>query len=518
MSTKYNIPNAKIEPSESLNNLLFRRQFILSSQSIPSFPDWKSFRFGELNLKVHPDLESTVLIGNNREFLLLGFALSHCLPEANNQDLLDELAKSCDTIDKMLDFCRDLCGRYILLFNINGDIGVVNDLIGSRTVYYSFVDTGIWCASQPNMIAALSFAERDPSPATKRFIEKELFASGEGCWIGEETIFLGVKHLLPNHYLDLKQKIAIRYWPKNPNGKIEVENASVMSASILENTILSATNRFRLSMAITAGWDSRCLLAATRKVQQNIFFYIQKYGKMSNHHPDIRVPRKLTKKIGLPFNIIECKEYDKPTFNAILEKNVFLLHNQEKKVLYYNFFEYFKGFVNASGNISDLCRNIYGIEPVTRITDLLVNVNLHQSEYAINGLENWFSQAKILCDRLGYNLRDIFFWEQVLGNWGSMFPAELDIAIEEFYPFGTRRLVELILAVDQRLRPYTNSEVHRRIIQILWPDLLTEPINPIPGSERLLRSIKRIGNRSLVTTGLLSSLKKIHSKVSQRLN
>jgi hypothetical protein len=234
---------------------------------------------------------------------------------------------------------------------------------------------------------------------------------------------------------------------------------------------------------------------------------------MTDNHPDIRVPRKLAQKLSIPFHIIESRDYQDSTFDSTLKRNVFVLHNPAKTVLYRDFYQDFQGKVNVSGNISDLCRTPYGIDPVSDIADLLSHVHLADSEYATDSIKDWYVEAKTLCNTFGYNLRDLFFWEQHLGNWGSMFAAELDIAIEEFYPFGTRRLVEMILAVDENLRPYKNSMVHRRIIELLWPELLSEPINPIGVHASIVRLLRAEGKRTLTRLGLLSRVKRLRNKI-----
>ena len=495
------------------DSILYRRQFILADHPIPDLPAWKSFSFGPFYLKVHPDLETTIAKGSKGDFLLLGFALNHHRPEANNQELMDEMAGTCHNIENMLEYCRDLCGRYVIVFNFSGKTGLLNDLIGSRSVYYYIQQKFIWCASQPSTLASLLRIDEDRSPLVRTYVEQEMFASGEGCWIGDGTKYTGVKHLLPNHYLDFEEKRSIRYWPISTLELLGIEYAARQSAEILENTMLAATNRFQLSMAITAGWDSRCMLATTRNVPSKIYHYVQKYGGMTDKHPDIRVPRKLAQMLGIPFHIIECSDYHDEAFDIALERNVFVLHNPAKKALLRSFYQDFQGKVNASGNISDLCRTVYGINPVHEIADLLTLVHLVDSGYAADSLKQWYAEAKQRCDALGYNLRDLFFWEQVLGNWGSMFAAELDIAIDEFYPFGTRRLVEIILAVDERSRPYTNSKVHRRIIEMLWPELLSEPINPIGWRAYAVRLLREKGRYTLARLGLLSNIKTLRSKI-----
>jgi hypothetical protein len=495
------------------DNLLYRRQFILGDRPISVLQGWKSIPFGHFYVTVQQDLETTMAKESTGEFLLLGFVLNHHRPDASNQELMEEMAANCSNIDAMLEYCRDLCGRYIIIFSFSGKIGLVNDLIGSRTVYYCFHQNSIWCASQPSTLARLLGIDEDRSQDVRNYIEMDLFVSGEGCWIGDGTKYLGVKHLLPNHYLDFEKKKPIRYWPKCPPGTLDVENAARKGAEILEKTMRAASNRFQLSMAVTSGWDSRCLLAATRNISSKVCYYIHKYGGMTDSHPDIKIPSKLARKLGFTFHIIECIDYQDDAFDSVLDMNVFLLHNPGKKVLYRNFYQGFQGKVNASGNISDLCRTIYGVAPVLGIDDLLAIVQLSNSEYASASLQDWYTEAKPLCDSLGHNLRDLFFWEQQLGNWGSMFAAELDIAIDEFYPFGTRRLVETILAVDGNSRPYNNSEVHRRIIELLWPELLSEPINPIGWQAYTVRLIMQESKQALAQLGLLSHAKMLRSKM-----
>src|ERR1043165_4899481 len=188
-----------ISPNLSSNSLLYRRQFVLCNQPIPDFPEWKSISFARFYLKVHPDLETTIAKGSKGDFLMLGFALSHQRPEANNQELMDGMAGTCHNVENMLEYCRDLCGRYIILFSFSDKTGLINDLIGSRSVYWCIHQNSVWCASQPSMLAGLLGIDEGSSPEVRAYIEKDMFASGEGSWIGEGTKYVGVKHLLPNH-------------------------------------------------------------------------------------------------------------------------------------------------------------------------------------------------------------------------------------------------------------------------------------------------------------------------------
>ena len=92
---------------------------------------------------------------------------------------MDEMAGSCENVKTMLDYCRDLCGRYIIVFNFSGKTGLLNDLIGSRSVYYCIHENAVWCASQPSTLARFLGIQEDPSPAVGNYVEREMFASGK---------------------------------------------------------------------------------------------------------------------------------------------------------------------------------------------------------------------------------------------------------------------------------------------------------------------------------------------------
>lgn len=80
----------------------------------------------------------------------------------------------------------------------------------------------------------------------------------------------------------------------------------------------------------------------------------------------------------------------------------------------------------------------------------------------------------------GYSVLDMLYREQRLGNWGAQFPAEQDIAVEEFSPFNCRLLITTMLSAPRSRRAAPDYPVYRRIIEEAWPELLTVPFNPSP--------------------------------------
>ena len=100
-------------------------------------------------------------------------------------------------------------------------------------------------------------------------------------------------------------------------------------------------------------------------------------------------------------------------------------------------------------------------------------------EIASSEFEKWLNEIKTITSKFGINILDLFYWEQRIGNWCANFGAELDIAIERFYPFNCRKLLEILLSINKKYRKYPDYTLYKELIKQLWSDTLKEPINPI---------------------------------------
>ena len=83
-------------------------------------------------------------------------------------------------------------------------------------------------------------------------------------WIGDETYFDGIKHLLPNHYLDINKREAFRYWPNGAINRLDLDEAVSRSCLFLQGIMKAIVHRHPAMMAVTGGTDSRTLLAASQ--------------------------------------------------------------------------------------------------------------------------------------------------------------------------------------------------------------------------------------------------------------
>lgn len=127
---------------------------------------------------------------------------------------------------------------------------------------------------------------------------------GAVSWIpGTLTAHEGVARLLPNHYLDLSDWTAVRFWPRDGAlaQDLPVDAAAATVASQLRRFMHAATTEFRVGLALTAGFDSRLLLAAARENLEQLEFFTFAASKLN---VDQIVARKIANGLGLRHRLV----------------------------------------------------------------------------------------------------------------------------------------------------------------------------------------------------------------------
>lgn len=99
-------------------------------------------------------------------------------------------------------------------------------------------------------------------------------AEGNGWLTGTLTAHRGIRRLLPGHALDLDQLQAHRVWPLPGDlhlGASLADSARIAAAAI-RSYVEAAAAEQRTAITMTAGFDSRILLAAARDVRDQLEF------------------------------------------------------------------------------------------------------------------------------------------------------------------------------------------------------------------------------------------------------
>jgi hypothetical protein len=280
----------------------------------------------------------------------------------------------------------------------------------------------------------------------------------------------------------LHRRTAHRFFPAAPLPEIDLREAVAEAALILRNSVEGMALRSPLILPVTAGYDSRVLLAASRNVSDRVEYYIDRMGRLEDDHTDVAVPKDLASALGLQFSVLNSMEKVPSWFARLNRVNVTLARNLPKTRMIYARFKDGVTTTNINGNASEICRNFFDKDLVID-QDRLAATELSRilfgeaTDYATREIDLWQQELGKI-SALGYKLLDMLYWEQRMGNWGAHFPAEQDVAIEEFSPFNNRRLITLLLACPIALRAAPDFELYRLIIGSLWLELLDFPFNP----------------------------------------
>jgi hypothetical protein len=261
---------------------LFKRQFLFTKDEGFDLP-WERNKILDYTLFHHPDLEFEHSINKKVDLYLLGFLFDYEKPQYSNKQILDILSNS-DNYDNFLERLSKYSGHYVIIYKSEAKLIILNDPCAQSEIYYnnSFTSFG----TQPKIINKVNHVVLHTSIEAAEFYNSSMFHSKK-VFIGETTHAENIKHLLPNHFIDIKNKMIIRYFPNEKIKIISLDEAATEASTMLEGYIKAAALRNNLYMGVTGGYDSRVLFLSSLGVPCK--YYVTQLSNMKNNHYDIKV-------------------------------------------------------------------------------------------------------------------------------------------------------------------------------------------------------------------------------------
>lgn len=488
------------------DTLLLRRQFILGPRFIGDFPTWKKIKVSSsIFLTVHPELETEQVSHQGSSITLLGYILDPYEPKSSNFEICNRLISQIGSADDIFRNINHMGGRFVIVLNYNGSLRIFTDAIGFRPVYYAKDSSGIsWCASQPGSIATQLGFEFGKDTWSD-FLNSRFFKNNPDYWYpGDCSPFKDVFHLLPNHYLDLKTGETVRYWPTSRLNGTPLQECVEQATDILQRLMKAAHHRFNLALALTAGYDTRPLLAASKEISKDIVIFTQVHPRINEKNMDVWVPGTLLSKLGLKHILVRCPPtIDDDEFLEIYKRN-FPTARLSRALMIYCQYKYWSksGMVLILGTGGELFRCKYGDRHRYSGENSMVSGKtlarftwMKGNEFAINQYKRWLSTTKGIWKDYSINILDLFHWEQRKANWASMNQTEADIAHEAFFPYNCRRLLTILLSAEEKYRMPPKFELNRRLVAHMWPEALDVPINPYSFRVKAKQAIRTLVRR-----------------------
>jgi hypothetical protein len=486
------LTSGKVTGRDAGEQLLYRRQFAIGPRFLEELPSWRRLSAGPYRLTVHPGLPTCQVADGDLSITLLGYMLDperwQLADEPILRALLPELAEG-----RLARALSRLGGRWVLVADTPRETLVFNDAFGLRQVHYTVVGDERWCASQPGLLAATL-----DLPVDARAVGAVGHCANREFWLpGPRTIYGEVFRLTPNHSLELRSGRVERYWPAEPCRPCSLDAAIEAATSAVQGFFRAAHARFALAQTITAGWDSRLSLAASRAISRDVFYVSMRYWNMPSDHADLSVPAALLPALGLEHHVIECPDAMEPAFERLYMQSVIPAHYAYGTIAQGMHDHWPAGRVCVKSNVAETVRRSYVLPQAAapaavKADEVLRRMSLAPSAFLTDSLDEWL---RATVPRLnGFDISDLFYWEQRLGAWQAASQHEWDIVVETFDPLNCRGLLEQLLSVPHELRGGPGYTLHRRTIERMWPEALSAPINPQksparPGTVQRLRDL-----------------------------
>jgi hypothetical protein len=461
--------------------LHYRRQFLIANKVLAELQNWQHKLVGDVHLFVHPDLEITAKEGPSTLILLLGYIFDPAHPAKTNKDIVSDLISKVNRFEDLIAAVKPYAGRYALLYRDDSIFAILHDPLGLREIYYCTQPNKVICGSQPNLIDAFSEPKLrvTQNRSILHFYEQDLKLGRSGrLWVGDETYYHSVKHLMPNHYLDIGSLVAKRYWPNRRLERIDLATAVKQSCDYLKGTLKAVTSRYDVMMAVTSGIDSRSLLAASREVRDRIYYFINKEPSLNDKSADICIPRNMFNKLNIPFHVHNVDGPVDEEFRKVFLNNTFMSTDFILPTIYNVYFKNHANKVNLLG-VGEIGRDFYGQAPRNLTGYYLArNLKYKHSRYATAQCKKWLQEARETAETYNVDIMKLFLWEGLLGNWGVVGNSESDIAIEEFDPYDSHDIYEIMLSIDRKHTKGSPPDFFKAMYKEMWPELLEFPFNP----------------------------------------
>lgn len=481
-----------------LKNLKFRRQFLLSPTICSEMDNWVNEKLGEHHLYVHPDCLLASATNNKKKGVLLGHIMNPKQPDLNNSHILKTLLEQTDEhgIAKVL---YELTGRFILIIEENNTFLFFNDACGLKSFFYTQQKNEFYAASQPLLLQLVTDNVITKGERYHSYFNSVYVKSSKEHWFPSGTsLYPGVFHLVPNHYLYSSTLKQTRYWPSKDLEIGNYEVAKEKFATLLKLTLDTASKKYKLGLGLTGGFDSRIILSASKDVVARMLFYTLQYRELDELSHDIRIPIALTKKLDLPHKLMDCRLATKEEFKKKYVENSDMAHFDDWGRIAYGILQNFpEDTMSVKGSCSETGRCFFfknGIHPKLKSSQdiMAINPKWKGIPFIEDQIAEWYAEISDSKNNKGYNIFDLFHWEVSTGSWQSQSQLEWDIVHDTFTPFNNRELLDIMLHIDTKYRSKPDYQLYKDTMKMLWPEVLSEPINPLTNKLTLKLKLKGI--------------------------
>jgi len=400
------------------------------------------------------------------------------------------IADSIDDIERSI--LPDLAGSFLLVTHDPLPPRIYPDHAGSMPLVYG-PEMGRAASSAAMLLDETQYQGRFDRELHQSLVLSEV----PGGWIsGTLTAHRGVQRLLPNHYLDVETWRAHRFWPQSVEiGSIGAEDAASVVSDALSAYCEASFRQFRTAATLTAGYDSRMLLASSRGANADAQFFT--VGEQHRGNIDVDVAVRLSETFGLRHRVlppIASSEEQKRIWDRAVG-DCMIVENRDGYTTLGQLSEVDFILTGMYGEVGR-CR-LYR-QDFQAINDMelserfvIARLTLPQVNRLQENIGEWLAG---LVGMPSSAILDLAFLELKFGSWAMGQRPAQNACKFALHPFAQRPIFEQFLALAPEEK--AAGRLFDRCIGAMWLELGTIPINKYGDYRDRVAIAKKILNPS----------------------
>lgn len=358
-----------------------------------------------------------------------------------------------------------LAGSFLLVLDVPGCRRIYLDADASRSLVYE-------AASRQAGATAMTLLDEDAYRRRLRTgLHRKLEVDQGGWFPAGLTAHEGISRLLCNHYLDLDTWEQHRHWPLAPIAET-TEPAAVFDAMLerIRKMVFALRGQGHVSLALTAGTDSRFVLSALRPVADTLDFVTVAAlrGKL-----DVASARALSRRFGLRHRVLSYRHATPSQAEAWEIRAGHCVAGANKTM--HPSVEPLRGQYFLGGLGGEVGRGFLwlgaGQDSPVDARNIVARLKLPPEPEVVAAIARWLEPIAHFDTLLKL---DLAYLELRMGSW-AFADAYANPVENELHPMISRANYCAMLSIPPELR--RDGAVFRDAITRAWPELLALPIN-----------------------------------------